>query len=102
VLLLYDPLQVVWGCEMATNAQIEARVLAFFRAKWRNIDKKTVMRDLPLDDRQILDIGTHLVMELGCDPSRRQILECNTVGDLITLLQNTKFVASHAAIRSLQ
>lgn len=86
---------------MATNAQIEARVLAFFRAKWSYITKKTVMRDLPLDDRQILDIGTHLAMELGCDPSRRQILDCSTVGDLIGLLQRTKFTANITSIRSI-
>lgn len=86
---------------MATNAQIEARVLAFFRAKWSYITKKTVMRELPLDDRQILDIGTHLAMELGCDPSRRQILDCSTVGQLIGLLQRTKFTADITSIRSI-
>jgi acyl carrier protein len=86
---------------MATKTQIQTRVLAFFRAKWNFVTTTTVMSDdLLLDDRQVLDTGTHLAIELGCDPSRGQILKCKTVGDLITLLQNTRFTADLKNIQS--
>lgn len=86
---------------MATKEQIQSRVLAFFRAKWSYVTTKTVMRDLPLDDKQVLDIGTNLAFELGCDPSRPQILKCVTVANLIKLLQDTRFVAHPNNIKSL-
>jgi hypothetical protein len=80
---------------MATKDQISKRVLEYFRAKWPSATKGTNLRDdLLLDDRQILDIGTELAEELNCRPTRTQILQCKTIGGLITLLIRTRSSAA--------
>jgi hypothetical protein len=86
---------------MAANDQIEERVLQHLRRHWPQIVPATDFRqDLGLRDQQVLDIGEELAMEMGCRPTRTQIVGCHTVNDLIVLLRKTKFTASVATLRS--
>jgi acyl carrier protein len=75
---------------MATKPQIEQAVLRYFRKSWPAASTETkFFEDLGLDPRQILDKGTELAEQLGCFPTRSQILACKTIGDLIDLLAKT-------------
>jgi hypothetical protein len=86
---------------MATDDQIQARVLQHLQAQWAQIVPATDFRqDLGLRDQQVLDIGEELAKELGCNPTRTQIVGCHTVKDLIALLIKTKFTAKVATLRS--
>src|SRR6202040_2569339 len=86
---------------MAASDQIEERVLQHLRRQWPQIVPATDFRqDLGLRDQQVLDIGEELAMEIGCRPTRPQIVGCHTVNDLIALLRKTKFTASVASLRS--
>lgn len=86
---------------MAADDTIEQRVLEHLRRQWPQIIPATDFRqDLGLRDQQVLDIGEELAMELGCRPTRSQIVGCHTVNDLIVLLRKTKFTASVATLRS--
>lgn len=83
---------------MATPAQIRARVLAYFRQSWPSATAKTNLReDLLLNDDQIVDIGTELAIELGCNPTRTQLRKCKTIGDLSELLVKTRAAVTPVA-----
>jgi hypothetical protein len=86
---------------MATDNQIQARVLQHLQTQWPQIVPATDFRqDLGLRDQQVLDIGEELARELGCNPTRTQIVGCHTVKDLIALLIKTKFTAKAATLKS--
>lgn len=86
---------------MAANDPIEQRVLEHLRRQWPQIILDTdFRRDLGLRDQQVLDIGEELAIELGCRPTRSQIVGCHTVKDLIDLLRKTKYKASVSTLKS--
>lgn len=73
------------------NKSIEKHVLNYFKKRWPTATRKSKLReDLLLNDDQIVDIGTELAEELGCEPTRTQIKKCKTIGDLIDLLVETQ------------
>ena len=68
---------------MATDTEIRVRVFAHLRAQWPQIiDGTDFRKDLGLRDQQVLDIGEELAKELGCNPTRSQIVGCHTVKNL--------------------
>ena len=75
-----------------TQDQIKAHVLAYFKgAGWPNADENTNLADdLGLLPYQILELGTELADQLGCNPTRTQIGKCKTIKDLIALLFKTQ------------
>ena len=86
---------------MAASDPIEKRVMAYLRQKWPQIVPGTdFRRDLGLRDQQVLDIGEELALELGCNPTRSQIVGCRKVADLIALLRRTKYTASIRTLHS--
>lgn len=80
---------------MASATQIRTRVRAYFKADHPNsTDDSKFKEDFGLGPREVLDKGTELAIELGCNPTRSQILKCKTIKALIQLLIDTRINAS--------
>jgi hypothetical protein len=75
---------------VSTTDRIRQAVLRYFRRRWPNVNERSNFADdFGLAPQQVLDYGTELAEQLGCYPTRSQILGCKTVGALITLLVRT-------------
>jgi hypothetical protein len=82
------------GRDMALERQIKTRVRAFYRKSYPDCtDKRESKNNFGLTDAQIEKFNTGLAIELGCDPTRSQILACKSIGALIDLLIRTRNVA---------
>jgi hypothetical protein len=76
---------------MATAAQIRTRVRGYYKADYPTCtDESQFKKDFGLNDAEIEQKNTGLAIELGCDPTRSQIMAAKSIGALIQLFIDTR------------